>query len=192
MVKIRSRNSKMTPDHPNRILAFLQVMIPGTDQYWSELDVFDDLPAPLKKKCKFKSKGKKEFAVYFDPGPESVMIPRKIRGKIYTPENPEWEENGRLWIRKDDGDVWKRKAGVRMFDAETGEYLQYRHIDFERLETIDPNDPSWKKYYNAFFRQLLNRDIKVKKISRNTWLEAKKIVIYKAINEWCKEEGVNT
>jgi hypothetical protein len=86
-------------------------------------------------------------------------------------------------IRKDDGNVWKPKAGVRMFDAETGEYLQYRHIDFDWLKTINPNYKAWKKYYNQFFRQLLNRDLKEKKVSKDPWVEAEKTVIYKALHQ---------
>jgi hypothetical protein len=80
-----------------------------------------------------------------------------------------------------------------MFDAETGEYLQYRHIDLERLKNVDPNDlRGWKRYYNGFFRKLLStRDLKQVKTPKDPWTKEEKIVAYMHINAWCKENGVD-
>jgi hypothetical protein len=80
---------QLSIDYPDQIFAFLQFKIPGTEQYWSEIDVFDDLPAPVTNKRNFKVYSKHKFAVYFHPDPESVTIPGRIQGRTYTTENPE-------------------------------------------------------------------------------------------------------
>jgi hypothetical protein len=133
-------------EHSGYIEAVMKVKNPGTERWIVKIDLIKDLQAPISKKIKTKTKKR---AVYYDPDPKNVIIPKK---KETSPWHTE-DARKMLWTCSG-GKVWVPHLFARKFDAVTGEYLKARFIDLELLRNIDPNDKAWREKYNEEFKKM--------------------------------------
>jgi hypothetical protein len=173
-------------DHPGMILSVVKIEVPGTNETKAFTSLFADLPAPVprRKKGNFKA-GEKRRPTFFRPTPDSVTVPKKHK-KV------SWIHSGGNLYHRPDGESWELFPFVREFDAETGEYVALRFVNLTLLANVQPNVKKWKTDYNKYFSQLRQRDPNEKPTRvRIPWIPAEKKLVYRRINEWCQQNGVN-
>ena len=149
--EVKNEELQYTTSYPDKILAVVDVKIPGTDKRFYQMDVFNDIPKPMK----VSRQKSRHPEVYYLPCPDVFIIPKPLMNKRWAGK-ADWvlsEHNPKLWERAD-GKGWLARIGTRMFDNKTHEYLEFCHPDPAWLRDVNPNDAEWRKKYNDFFHGL--------------------------------------
>ncbi|KAH7093154.1 hypothetical protein FB567DRAFT_544542 [Paraphoma chrysanthemicola] len=177
------------------VIAGYMAKVPGTDIIYTQQDVIPDIqeaPAEEDENDEQKDneeqidKGKKKHNIYIHLDLTTVKVPPK-------------SEKAGAWIYHKGTDVWTRKDGkewrlvvlLRMFDADTHQYLGFR-LNIAKVRDADPKDDAWRTSFNKWVSQLVRRNTERKVVVRDHWTTEELAVLFKAINASVYTNGMET
>ncbi|KAF2130661.1 hypothetical protein P153DRAFT_356389 [Dothidotthia symphoricarpi CBS 119687] len=169
-----------TDDNSRQVIAFFKQKNPETDEWYTQVDEIPELHDAEDADQNGTTKPRK----FLVPEPLSLLIPPKIKDKlwVYRPSTKDWE--------RADGKIWRPIVVIREFRSDTSKYIN-THIDLTKIKDADPNAYLYKRLYNQWVNQIRRRVTKETTMVRDHWTEEERMVLYKAINVWCRKNGLD-